>query len=125
MADAEHLIDSYDVESLLDEIASADPPAYLRRCFAEGLATAQLSYARVQQLAVCAMVIDAVVDGQSYAGLEPELIADWHEHFLAQFAALKSLAARVLQGLLERGAASAEPAALGELRQLQQRLAGA
>ena len=35
MADFEHLVKSYDVSDLLDEIASADPPAYLRRCFAE------------------------------------------------------------------------------------------
>jgi hypothetical protein len=125
VAEAEHLIRSYDVESLLDEIASADPPAYLHRCFAEGMAAAQLSWTRVQQLAVCAMVIDAVVDGQTYAGLEEELIADWHEHFLAPFAALKPLAAKVLQGLIERAPAPADPEALSELRQLQHRLAGA
>ncbi len=125
MAEAEHLIKSYDVESLLDEIASADPPAYLHRCFAEGIAAAQLSWTRIQQLAVCAMVIDAVVDGQTYAGLEEELIADWHEHYLSQFASLKPLAAKVLQGVIDRGAASLEPEALAQLQQLQHRLAGA
>jgi hypothetical protein len=125
VAEAEHLIESYDVESLLDEIASADPPAYLHRCFAEGTAAAQLSWTRIQQLAVCAMVIDAVVDGQTYAGLEEELIADWHEHYLGQFASLKPLAAKVIQGLIERGAGSIEPEALAQLRQLQLRLAGA
>ena len=125
VAEAEHLIKSYDVESLLDEIASADPPAYLHRCFAEGMAATQLSFVRVQQLAVCAMVIDAVVDGQTYAGLEEELIADWHEHYLGQFVSLKRLAAKVLQGVIERGAASLDAEVLAELRQLEHRLAGA
>ena len=37
MAGFEHLLKSYDVSDTLDDIASADPPAYLRRCFAEGL----------------------------------------------------------------------------------------
>ncbi len=36
MAGFEHLIKSYDVRDLLDDIASSDPPAYLKRCFAEG-----------------------------------------------------------------------------------------
>ncbi|GEM_PF-6307103 len=31
MAAFEHLIESYDVGDLLDDIASADPPAYLHR----------------------------------------------------------------------------------------------
>jgi len=34
MASYEHLLKSYDVGDQLDEIASADPPAYLRRCLA-------------------------------------------------------------------------------------------
>ena len=35
MAGFDHLLKSYDVGDLLDEIASAEPPAYLRRLFAE------------------------------------------------------------------------------------------
>lgn len=52
MTGFEHLLNSYDVRDLLDEIASADPPAYLRRCFAEGISTPTLSFSRVQQLGV-------------------------------------------------------------------------
>ena len=81
MAGFEHLIQSYDVGDLLDEIASADPPAYLRRCFAEGLSAPALSWARVQQLAVCAMVLDAIVNDRDYEFFERELIADWRVHY--------------------------------------------
>ena len=62
MAGFEHLIKSYDVRDLLDDIASSDPPAYLRRCFAEGSSAPHLPWPRVQQLAVCAMVLDAVLN---------------------------------------------------------------
>jgi hypothetical protein len=125
VADAEHLLKSFDIESLLDEIASADPPAYLHRCFAEGQAAATLSWARVQQLAACAMVIDAVAGGHVYAEFEQELIADWREHYQPKFAALKRQAAKALQAAIDRGAAPTDPEALGELRQLEQRLAAA
>ena len=81
MADFEHLIKSYDVGDLLDEIASAEPPAYLRRCFAEGSSAPVLSWVRVQQLAVCAMVLDAIVNDRDYEFLERELIADWRVHY--------------------------------------------
>ena len=81
MAGFEHLIQSYDVGDLLDEIASADPPAYLRRCFAEGSSSPVLSWPRVQQLAVCAMVLDAIVNDRDYEILERELIADWRVHY--------------------------------------------
>ncbi len=49
MATFDHLLKSYDVSDSLDEIASFDPPAYLRRCFAEGVSAPTLSLARVQQ----------------------------------------------------------------------------
>ncbi len=124
VADAEHLLKSYDIDALLDEIASADPPAYLHRCFAEGVATAQLSPVRIQELAACAMVLDAVADAHDYPALEQELIADWRERYLAQFAALKALAARALQGAIDRPAAPADQEALGELRELEHRLSG-
>ena len=124
VADAEHLLKSYDIESLLDEIASADPPAYLHRCFAEGIAATHLSWSRVQQLAACAMVVDAVAGAHDYEVLEHELIADWREHYAVQFAALKALAARAVQAAL--GAAAVEDTeALAELRQLEQRLGSA
>src|SRR5258708_15943489 len=77
----EHLVKSYDVGDLLDDIASADPPAYLRRCFAEGYSASLLSWARVQQLAICAMVLDAIVNGREYEFFEHELIADWRIHY--------------------------------------------
>ena len=67
----------------LDEIASADPPAYLRRCFAEGIVRARIvAGVRVQQLAVC-------VDGtrlpssmtETTSPWSRELIADWRAHY--------------------------------------------
>ncbi len=125
VADAEHLLKSYDIDNLLDEIASADPPAFLHRLFAEDVAIRQLSAARIQELAAGAMVIDAVAGAHDYPALEQELIADWRERYLAQFAALKVLAARALQGAIDRPAAPDDAEALNELRQLEQRLAGA
>jgi len=69
MAGFEHLIESYDVRDLMDDIASADPAAYLHRCFAEGISASALSWPRVQQLAVCAMVLDAIVNDRDYDSL--------------------------------------------------------
>lgn len=120
-----HLLEAFDVDSLLDEIASSDPPAYLHRCFAEGLATAHLSWPRIQQLAACALVVDAVADGHDYASLEPELIGDWRAHLAAPFAALKPLAARALKEALRQSPAPQQPEALAELNDLAQRLAAA
>ncbi len=51
MAGFEHLLKSYDIGDVLDEVASADPPAYLRRCFAGGIPTPTLSFARIRQIA--------------------------------------------------------------------------
>ena len=65
MAGFEHLLKSYEVGDELDDIASSDPPAYLRRCFAEGL-SAPSCPGRVQQLAVCAMVLDAIINDRDY-----------------------------------------------------------
>src|SRR5580692_7906334 len=81
MANYEHLIKSYDIADLLDDIASADPPAYLRRCFAEGYSSPSLSWARMQQLALCGMVLDSIINDREYDVLEPELIADWRLHY--------------------------------------------
>src|ERR1700749_2550048 len=81
MAGFEHLLQSYEVGDLLDDIASAEPPAYLRRCFAEGSSAPALSWPRVQQLAACAMVLDAIVNDRDYEFFEHELIADWRVHY--------------------------------------------
>ena len=123
-ASYEHLVKSYDVGDLLDDIASADPPAYLRRCFAEGYSAPSLSWARVQQLAVCAMVLDAVVNGREYEFFEHELIADWRVHYTGGCAKLKDTAAQILRRILERDRPQ-DPDAAAELEQLTSSLAAA
>ena len=120
----EHLVKSYDVGDLLDDIASADPPAYLRRCFAEGHSAPVLSWSRVQQLAVCAMVLDAIVNGRDYAFFEHELIADWRIHYASACAKLKDTAAQALRRVLERDRPP-DPDAAAELEQLASSLAAA
>ena len=121
MAAFEHLLTSYDIGDQLDDIASSDPPAYLRRCFAEGISTPELSIARVQQLTVCAMVLDSILNDRAYTTLEPELIADWRMHYGPKCAGMKVIAGaalrRALQMLLTR-----DPDAAAELEELQQRL---
>src|ERR1700688_4016696 len=114
MATYEHLVKSYDVGDLLDDIASADPPAYLRRCFAEGFSASQLSWSRVQQLAVCAMVLDAIVNGREYELFEHELIADWRVHYASACAKLKDIAEQALRRVLE-GDRPQDPEAAAEL----------
>jgi hypothetical protein len=121
MATYEHLVKSYDIGDQLDEIASADPPAYLRRCFAEGNSAPQLSWSRVQQLAVCAMVLDAIVNGRDYERFEHELIADWRVHYASACAKLKDTAAQALHRVLERDRPQ-EPEAAAELEELATRL---
>jgi hypothetical protein len=122
MAAYEHLVKSYDVGDLLDDIASADPPAYLRRCFAEGCSASLLSWSRVQQLAVCAMVLDAIVDGRDYDFFEHELIADWRIHYASACAKLKNTAVQSLRRVLERDRPE-DPDAAAELEELAGRLA--
>ena len=124
MAAFEHLVKSYDVSDLLDDIASSDPPAYLRRCFAEGSAAPALSWMRVQQLAVCAMVLDALVNDRDYEIFEHELIADWHIHYAKACAKLKDTAAQALHRVLERNRPE-DPEAAAELETLISRLGGA
>jgi len=124
MAAYEHLVESYAVTDLLDDIASSVPPAYLRRCFAEGISAPTLSWRRVQQLAVCGMVLDAIVDAMDYACFEPELIADWRAHYAGQCGALKDTAIQALRRALERERPENADAA-AELEQLTGRLAGA
>jgi len=124
MAGFEHLIQSYDVGDLLDEIASAEPPAYLRRCFAEGSSAPVLSWHRVQQLAVCAMVLDAIVNDRDYEFLERELIADWRIHYARACMKIKDTALQALRRVLEHDR-PADPDGAAELETLANRLAGA
>ncbi|MEP6884919.1 MAG: hypothetical protein ABJC66_09230 [Gammaproteobacteria bacterium] len=124
MAAYEHLLKSYDVGDALDEIASADPPAYQRRCFAEGYSASTLSGGRVQQLAVCAMVLDAVINDREYEFFEHELIADGRIHFAGACSRLKSTAAGALRRVLEQDRPQ-DPDAATELAQLASSVGGA
>jgi hypothetical protein len=121
MTGFEHLLNSCDVSDMLDEIASADPPAYLRRCFAEGCSTPRLSWPRVQQLALCAMVLDSLLNDRQYDGLEPELIADWRVHYGHACAHMKELAVLALRRARD-GAPAPEADAAAELAELERRL---
>ncbi len=123
MASFEHLLNSYDVSDELDDIASADPPAYLRRCFAEGSSSPTLPWKRVQQLAVCAMVLDAVVHDRDYEFFEHELLADWRVHYAGACAKLRDTALQALHRVLERDRPQDEDAA-AELEELTARVAG-
>jgi len=120
----EHLLDSCDVGDMLDDIASADPPAYLRRCFAEGCSAPSLSWTRIQQLALCAMVLDAIVNHRDYAVLEPELIDDWRLHYAPACGHIREVALLALQRA-EDSSRAHDPAAAAELSELEQRLAPA
>jgi hypothetical protein len=124
MSGFEHLVKSYDVSDLLDDIASADPPAYLRRCFAEGCTAPVLAWRRVQQLAVCAMVLDAITDDRDYEIFEHELIADWRVHYAKACAKLKESAVQALHRVLEHDRPEDGDAAV-ELETLVGRLAAA
>jgi hypothetical protein len=124
MAEFEHLIKAYDVDDLLDEVASADPPAYLRRCFAEGCSAPVMSYARVQQLAACAMIWDAIVNNRDYEVFEHEMISDWRVHYASACAKLKDTAAQALHRVLERDRPEDADAA-HELEELAARIKGA
>lgn len=124
MAGFEHLLKSYDVGDQLDDIASADPPAYLRRCFAEGLSTPELTFGRVQQLSVCGMVLDSILNDRDYEALEPELIADWRVHYGATCAHLRDTAVAALRRALEN-LQTRNPDAAIELEELAHRLAPA
>jgi len=121
MTGFEHLLNSVDVGDMLDDIASADPPAYLRRCFAEGCSTPSLSWPRVQQLALCALVLDAIVNHRDYPGLEPELIADWRLHYARACGQMQALAILALRRAQEPSMAH-DPDAGAELAELEQRL---
>jgi hypothetical protein len=122
MTSFDHLLKSYDVDDLLDQVASADPPAYLRRCFAEGCSARTLSFARVQELAACAMILDAIVDDRDYDFFEHEMIADWRLHYAGAGSRLKPTALEALHRALERDRPE-DPDAARELEELAARLA--
>jgi len=123
MTSFEHLLQSCDVGDMLDEIASADPPAYLRRCFAEGCSSANLSWSRIQELGLCAMVLDSIVNAREYEGLEPELVSDWRVHFSHPCSQMRTIA---LEALRHAGEMPAVPAdAAPELAEIEHRLAAA
>jgi len=124
MADLDHLLGSYNVRDELDDIASADPPAYLRRCFAEGISAPELNRARVQQLAVCAMVHDSIVHDRDYESLEPELMSDWRAHFALACSRMRELAAAALRRARE-ALGSEDPDAVADLEDLEHRLGAA
>jgi len=121
MASFEHLVKSYDVRDELDDIASADPPAYLRRCFAEGCSAPTLAWSRVQQLAVCAMVLDAIINDRDYEFFEHELIADWRAHYAGACRKFRVTAVEALHRVLERDRPE-DADALAELQELAERL---
>jgi hypothetical protein len=123
MAGFEHLVESYDVGDLLDDIASANPPAYMHRCFAEGLSAPVLSWHRVQQLAVCAMVLDAIVNDRDYEFFEHELLSDWRLHYAKACSKMKDLAVQALHRVLDRDRPKDGDAA-AEIEVLANRLAG-
>jgi len=120
--DLANLFQSYDFGALVDEIASADPPAFLHRCFAEGLAEPHLTHTHVQELAGCALVLDALLHGREYPALEPELIADWRVHYAKSWAPLAAPAVAALHRAVEQDPSLSAKAA-AELRELQSSLA--
>ena len=124
MTGFEHLLKSYDVGDELDAIASSDPPAYLRRCFAEGVSSPELSFARVQQITVCIMVLDSILNDRDYESFEPELVADWRAHYGRHCAQLTDAAIAALRRAL-RDMRNQDAAAAAELEELEHRLAPA
>ena len=123
MKSFEHLLQSCDVSDMLDDIASADVPAYLHRCFAEGCSSPSLSWARVQELALCAMVLDAIVNDRDYGPLEPELVSDWRVHFGHTCSSMREIAVEALRRAEQSSAVPADAAQ--ELDELEHRLAPA
>ncbi len=124
MTGFEHLLKSYDVGDELDAIASSDPPAYLRRCFAEGISSPELSFARVQQITVCLMVLDSILNDRDYESIEPELLADWRAHYGRHCAPLKDAAIAALRRALQN-VRKQDADAAAELEELEHRLAPA
>jgi hypothetical protein len=121
----EQLLKSLGVDDLLDEIASANPPAFLRRCFAEGLSSPRLADALARQVVGCAIVLDAVVNEREYPGVEPELIADWRVHYGRTLVALEPLAVQALRRAVEQDDALSAGETGDDMQELQRRLGSA
>ena len=85
------------------ERRSAGVPAPLLR---RGLLRSRLSFARVQQLALCAMVLDSIINDRDYDFFEPELIADWRMHYAHACAHVKSTAVLALRRCTRNPAAA-------------------
>jgi len=118
----EQLLKSLDLADLVDEIASANPPAFLHRCFAEGLSSPRLADAQARQVVGCAIVLDAVVNAGDYPGVEPELLADWRAHYAKTLVTLQPMAVHALQRAAEEDDALATAATADDLKELQRRL---
>jgi hypothetical protein len=118
----EELLKSLTIADLLDEIAGANPPAFLRRCFAEGLSSPRLYDAYARQVVGCAIVLDAVVNEREYPGVEPELIADWRTHYGRTLVSLEPLAVRALRRAAEQDDALSTGDTGEEIQELQRRL---
>jgi hypothetical protein len=118
----EQLLKSFSIDDLLDEIASANPPAFLRRCFAEGLASPRLGDAHAREVVGCAIVLDAVVNEREYPGVEPELIADWRVHYGRTLVALQPLAVQALRRAAEQDEALSAAETGDDVQELQRRL---
>ncbi len=78
----------------------------------------------MQQLAVCALVLDAVTHDRDYEFFEHELIADWRIHYATACAKMKDTAVQALHRILERDRPQDSDAAV-ELEELVNRLTAA
>jgi hypothetical protein len=83
-----------------------------------------MSLARAQQLAVCAMVLDSILNDRDYDTLEPELIADWRTHYGQACAHMKDTAIAALRRA-HTSLQTQDPDAAAELEELEHRLAHA
>jgi hypothetical protein len=83
-----------------------------------------LSFARVQQITVCVMVLDSILNDRDYESLEPELVADWRAHYGKHCALLKDAAVAALRRALEN-VRKQDADAAAELEELEHRLAPA
>jgi glycogen synthase len=69
------------------------------------------------------MVLDSIVNGRDYEGLEPELVSDWRVHFSHACAQMRDIAVQALRHAGEMPAVPADAAP--ELAELEHRLAPA
>ena len=106
MATFEHLVKSYEIDDLLDDIASANPPAHLRRrSRGRGLPAAAISAVMLATLAACRTPsLSPGVTTTERAPLSPPLVDatdDWHALLIAPFGSvLKDIPLRLHEVLL-------------------------